>query len=259
VLRLVTIPISHYCEKARWALLRAGLPYREEPHVQGLHRLYARRAGGGRTVPVLVTPDGAIGESSQIISWIDAGLPVERRLSGEGVTAQHVAGVCARLDERLGPAGRRLIYVRMFAQPELMLRFNNQGVPRWEDRALRAGLPFARRFLAHALAITPGVEVADERLVWEELDWVAEQLSDGRPFLMGERFTAADLTFAALAAPVVLPPVYGVRLPPLESLDEPTLQLVERARAHPAGAFALRMIAEQRGPVGASSPSLPTA
>ena len=24
---LITIPISHYCEKARWALDRAALPY----------------------------------------------------------------------------------------------------------------------------------------------------------------------------------------------------------------------------------------
>ena len=29
--RLITIPISHYCEKARWALERAEIPYREEP------------------------------------------------------------------------------------------------------------------------------------------------------------------------------------------------------------------------------------
>ena len=26
--RLITIPISHYCEKARWALERAEIPYR---------------------------------------------------------------------------------------------------------------------------------------------------------------------------------------------------------------------------------------
>jgi glutathione S-transferase len=256
MLRLVTIPISHYCEKARWALERAGLPYREEPHVQGLHRLYARRAGGGRTVPVLVTPEGAIGESGEIVSWVDARLPAAQRLDGEGPLASRVSEVCGRLDERLGPAGRRLIYVRMFAQPELMLKFNNQGVPRWEDRVLRAGLPFARRFIAGALEITPGIEVDDERVVWEEFDWVAEQLADGRPFLLGERFTAADLTFAALAAPLVLPSVYGVRLPPLESLDEPTARLVERGRSHPAGAFALRMVAEQRLPAG-SGPGAP--
>jgi len=36
-LRLVTIPISHFCEKARWALERAGL-LEEEPYRRG-HRV----------------------------------------------------------------------------------------------------------------------------------------------------------------------------------------------------------------------------
>jgi glutathione S-transferase len=49
VLRLVTIPISHHCEKARWALERAGIPYREERHVQGIHRIgRAGRVADGR-------------------------------------------------------------------------------------------------------------------------------------------------------------------------------------------------------------------
>jgi glutathione S-transferase len=246
MLRLVTIPISHYCEKARWALQRAGLRYREEPHVQGLHRFYARRAGGGKTVPVLVTPDGPIGESEQILDWVDARTEEPMRLFGAGEERALALALSRRLDERLGPHGRRLIYVRMFEQPELMLRFNDQGVPRWEDRALRLSLPLAERFIARVLEIRPGVEHEDEAIVFEELDWVAEQLADGRPYLLGERFSAADLTFAALAAPIVLPPVYGVELPPLALLDEPTTRLVERGRAHPAGAFALRLYDERQ-------------
>jgi glutathione S-transferase len=248
MLRLVTIPISHYCEKARWALDRAGIPYREERHVQGLHRIYSRRAGGAGTVPVLVTPDGALGESAEILAWADRGLEPDRRLAGDGAHAAEVAALCRRLDDVLGPRGRRLIYVRMFEQPELMLRFNNQGVPRWEDRAVRLALPVAKRFISGALGITPGIEHEDEAAVFGELDWIAGILADGRPYLAGERFTAADLTFAALAAPVVLPPRYGVRLPPKQLLDAPTTALVDRARAHPAGAFALRMVETERGP-----------
>ncbi len=251
MLRLVTIPISHYCEKARWALDRAGLPYREERHVQGLHRLYSRRAGGHGTVPVLITPDGAIGESAEIVAWVDRRLEPERRLA-EGPDAAELASVCRRLDEVLGPRGRRLIYIRMFEHPELMLRFNNQGVPRWEGRVLRAMLPAAQSFISRALGISPGIEREDEAMVFAELDWVASMLADGRRYLLGERFTAADLTFAALAAPVVLPSRYGVRLPPKEQLDAPTSALIERARAHPAGAFALRMVAEERGPAPAA-------
>ena len=39
----ITIPISHYCEKARWALDRAGVAYVEERHVQGIS-VFARGA-----------------------------------------------------------------------------------------------------------------------------------------------------------------------------------------------------------------------
>ncbi len=247
MLRLVTLPISHYCEKARWALERAGIPYREERHVQGIHQLAARRAGGGITVPVLVTPDGAIGDSAEILAWVDERTPPEHRLfPAEPAAREDVERLCRRLDERLGPDGRRLMYVHMLAQPKLALRFNNQGVPRWEDRAIRLGWPLARGYVKRELGIRPESEVADEAAVFNELDFVAELLADGRPHLCGERFGAADLTFAALSAPVVVPPLYGVPLPQPEVLQPRMAALVERAREHPAGRYALTLFAEHR-------------
>jgi glutathione S-transferase len=249
VLRLITIPISHYCEKARWGLDRAGIAYREERHVQGIHRLAARRAGGGKTVPVLVTPDGVLGESEQILHWVDGRTQPELRLfPAEPAERAEVELVSRRLDERLGPSGRRFMYVNMLAHRELMLPFNNAGVPRWEDRALRLGWPLAVRFLGHALGIRPGVEVEDEAVVWGELDFAADLLADGRPHLCGERFSAADLTFAAMSASVVVPPVYGVPLPQPDVLPSDIAEFVGRVRAHPAGRYALSLF-EARSPV----------
>ena len=255
MLRLVTIPISHFCEKARWALDRAGIPYREERHVQLIHRLAARRAGGGRTVPVLVTPEGALGESDEILAWVDERTPPQERLfpSDAGERAE-VEGLCRRLDERLGPTGRRLIYIHMLRQRGLMVRFNNQGVPTWEARALRLTWPLAIREMKRQLGIGPGAEDEAEAAVWRELDHVAELLGDGRGFLCGDRFGAADLTFAALAAALIVPPVYGVPLPQPDVLRPDTAALVERARAHPAGAHAMRMFAEHRRAAVATQP-----
>jgi glutathione S-transferase len=137
---------------------------------------------------------------------------------------------------------------RRAARPQraLTLRFNNQGVSAWEDRAMRWGWPLAIRFLGRALGIHPGVEDEDEAAAWRELDFVAGLLADGRPFLCGESFGAADLTFAALSAPLVVPSVYGVPLPQPEQMAAPTAALVERAREHPAGRFAMRLFVEQR-------------
>jgi glutathione S-transferase len=247
VLRLVTIPISHYCEKARWALERVGIPYREERHVQGIHRLASRRAGGGGTVPVLVTPNGALGESEEILAWIDERTPPTHRLfPTERGARDEVERLCRRLDGELGPRGRRLMYVHMLADRKLALRFNNEGVPRWEDGAIRYGWPLVVRFVRHELGIRPGIEADDEAAVWREFEFVAELLADGRPYLCGERFGAADLTFAALCAAVVVPHVYGVPLPQPDVLPPQTAALVVRAREHPAGRYALALFTEHR-------------
>lgn len=247
MLRLITIPVSHYCEKARWALDRVGIGYREERHVQLIHQLVARRAGGGMTVPVLVTDAGPISDSADILAWVDRRAPPERRLFPVEIDARReVERLSERFDAELGPRGRRLMYVHMFSAHEVALDFNNQGVPRWEDRATRYAWPLARGLISRALGIRPGIEVQDEAAVWRELDYVAELRADGRRYLCGSSFSAADLTFAALAAPLVMPSTYGVPLPQPEVLPPALAKLVERAREHPAGAYALALFAEHR-------------
>jgi glutathione S-transferase len=71
---LVTIPFSHFCEKARWALDHARLAYSEEGHVPGLHRRAVKRARGrAGSVPVLVLDDGhVLDDSPLIVRWADS-------------------------------------------------------------------------------------------------------------------------------------------------------------------------------------------
>jgi glutathione S-transferase len=249
---LITIPISHYCEKARWALDRAGLRYSERRHVQGIHRVVARRAGGGNTVPVLVAGSEVLSESEQILAWADRRVPEQQRLfAADPAERESELALCRRFDERLGPRGRRLMYAHMLRQRRLALQFNNQGVPRWEARVVRWGWPAITRLISRVLAITPGIEVEDAAAVTAELDHVAQLLADGRPYLLGERFGAADLTFGALAASVLVPPQYGVTLPQPEAMAPATAALVRGFREHPAGRFAMQLFARHRAPASA--------
>ena len=249
---LVTIPISHYCEKARWALDRAEIPYREQRHIQGVHTIASRRAGGGPTVPVLVTEREVLGDSSLILEWADERTAHERRLFPAGrLDRLEAQGLCLRLDERLGPAARRLTYIHMMPNRAVLFEYNNQGVPAWEDRTMRWAWPLVFAFARRALGISPGVAAHDDRVLWDEMDNVADILADGRPFLEGERFGAADLTFASLAAAVLWPPGYGVALPDPAAVSPAAAALVNRARAHPAGRHALRMFETERRPAPA--------
>ena len=47
-----------------------------------------------------------------------------------------------------------------------------------------------------------------------DLEQVDDLLSDGRPYICGHRFTAADIAFAALGGPMVRPPQYVLVLNP---------------------------------------------
>jgi len=104
------------------------------------------------------------------------------------------------------------------------------------------GVAIRRRFAIDG----PAAEAALRRCR-EVFDAVAAMLADGRRFLLGERFTAADLTFAALSAPLLLPARYGVTLPPVEAMPAGMASVVRELRVHPAGAFAERVYAEERG------------
>jgi glutathione S-transferase len=75
---------------------------------------------------------------------------------------------------------------------------------------------------------------------------IAQHLADGRRYLIGDQFSVADLTFAALAAVILLPRPHPTEMPPLEEFpDEPRAQ-IEKWRATPAGEFGLRMYRDHR-------------
>ena len=129
--RLVTIPISHYCEKARWALDRAGVAYREERHVQIVHRVASRRAGGGGTVPVLVAPEGVFAQSADILAYADRHTEPGARLYPEAPEQRaEVVALERDFDADLGPEGRRWMYFHILAAPRSRARLQLHGCPR---------------------------------------------------------------------------------------------------------------------------------
>jgi glutathione S-transferase len=238
---LITIPISHYCEKARWALDRAGIAYEERRHLPALHRVAVRRHGGKLTAPVLVCREaGVLAESSEIVEYAEA--------RGARIACDAEARRLADdYDERLGPATRLWVYHRMLDRPDLAGTPMTDGVPAWERGAWRVGNRAIGFAVSKVLTINDDTAVEAEatfRSIYADVDAL---LADGRPYLAGDGFSIADLTFAALSAPLIAPPQYGVRLPAVDDLPPGMADIVREHRATRAGQHALRMFATERG------------
>lgn len=208
----------------------------------------SRRAGGKGTTPVLVTDGEVIAESAEIAEWADRHRTTGRPpLYPEGEAGAETRQLVARFGERLGVPARRVIWGHLIDDVDLACRSWGQGLSERQRRIqpwmLRASKPLVRR----ALGLRPEHVARAPEEVREIFDTVAERLSGGRPHLLGEDLTIADISFAAMASPAVCPSEgYPGRMPQPEDFPEPYAGRIRALRAHPAGEYALKLYREQR-------------
>ncbi len=245
-MRLITIPISHYCERARWALEHCRIPFVEEQHLQVFSGRRTKALGARRFVPVLVGDGLLLKDSADILDWADRGAAADRKLYPTDPEARaEVSAFESPLAAVFGVEARRIAYDTLLPHPSLLLKYNAGQAPLHERFLVRLGFPWMAHKIRDHLHIHPEEVATAHRLLDDAFDRVARQL-DGRRYLFGDTFTAADLTFSALAAILIWPPEYGVPVPTLDEMPDAVRAPVLRWRAHPAGQHALRMFAEHR-------------
>ncbi|KAB2898840.1 MAG: glutathione S-transferase family protein [Kofleriaceae bacterium] len=241
--RLITIAFSHYCEKARWALDRADIDYVEDAHLPLFSYLPLVRAGAKRTAPALVTDDGTVlVDSTDILRWCDAHGRAEPLFPPGD---DEVVALKEEFDRHLGPATRRLGYFYLLKDKRATLDVLAKHGPRWERVLGKASRPLAAALLRRGLRIDPAGAERSRAVIDRTFSEIGERLRDGRKYLCGDRLTAADLTFAALAAPVLLPDQYSEYLPREELVPPAFREVADAYRATPAGEYGLRMYLER--------------
>jgi glutathione S-transferase len=244
---LFTIPFSHYCEKARWALEYAGVPFEERGHAPGLNRFATARFGGS-TVPLMVRGSMVLSDSTDIVALADreAASREQRLLPDEPDALKDALALEDRFDRRMGIASRAWAYSYFLPEVDRLLPYVVRGIPPLQA-ALVARFPSAlAALIRRGLRIGPTTRAWARTRIQEDLDFVAERLADGRRYLVGEQLSTADLTFAALAAPALFPEQYGGPLPPLDALPRAMADEVTALRDSVAGAFALRIYRDHR-------------
>ena len=113
---LYIFAISHYCEKARWALDYLGIDYDLRYVAPGEHGQIAKRLGAAKTsVPYLGVGERVIQGSADIISWAES-MPSS---NGERLTPEVDILVGADIEKRADDIAG--VHIRRFYYSEALV------------------------------------------------------------------------------------------------------------------------------------------
>ncbi|MFL5826228.1 MAG: glutathione S-transferase family protein [Thermoleophilaceae bacterium] len=201
------IPVSHYSEKARWALAYKDVEHDRHVAPAGTHPAVALALTRGQcnTFPVLRLEGRNIGDSTAIIAALEELKPDPPLYPADPDERRRALELEEWFDEHLGPQ------LRLYAWHEFVM---NQA--HLESISLKMA-PALRRFPTVAAQATRAFvslrfkvssrEAAEQAKgdVLKALDRLESELGDSE-YLAGDSFSVADLTAAALFYPLALPP-----------------------------------------------------
>jgi glutathione S-transferase len=229
-MKLLLFPHSHFCEKARWALDYKNIAYEPVAVFPGLHRRTIRNIAPGSSLPVLVTGDGVIQCSDEIIDYLDRLEPGQSLTPRAPAARAECLELEGRMDAQLGVPVRQILYASLLDHPAFIRRCFTHTMPAWK----RAWYPLVARPLRRAIyaayvkspAAADAARSAFERTMTE----LAARLA-GSDYLVGNTFTRADLAVAALLSLIALPPEHPfpwAEVPPSAARD-----FIDAYRDHP--------------------------
>jgi glutathione S-transferase len=239
------IEVSHYNEKARWALDFKAIPHVRRTPLPGLHGLRALvlTRGGQRRLPVLELDGRRIGDSTAIIAALEEYQSDPPLYPSDSVERARALELEDYFDEQLAPALRRYVWYHTLGDTDAVIASVGRNMGPLRRGALRVLAPVIKPAVRKDYGVSDaGAEraLADIRAAMDRVE--REIQSSG--YLVGERFSVADLSAAALFTPVLSPPERPYSPP---RLAPALMELREELNARRGGKWVTEMYARHRG------------
>jgi glutathione S-transferase len=201
------IAISHYSEKVRWALEYKSIEYEGRTAPPGMHiavALWLSR-GRGYTFPIMELDGVPFADSTAIIAALEQRVPEPSLYPDDAEQRRHALQLEEFFDAELGPYARRLPFHEARRDRELVEQIVARVTPTLHARLGRALVPYSRAFsaLRYGAGSKRAAHTARQKIV-AAIDRIEGELGEN-DYLVGDQFTVADLTAAALLYPIVRP------------------------------------------------------
>ena len=243
---LYHIEVSHYNEKARWALDYKGVPHRRKAPMPMAHMAWAMTMtrGKGKTFPILRMNGDTIDDSTRIIERLERDYPAPPLYPSEPDDRRRALGLEEFFDEELAPHIRRAAFAVVTRDSDA---FAWIAAPR-AGKLLHAGVKSSAMLAGPVVRKRYGINDDTAAEGREKTAAAFERLeSEIGPsgYLVGDSFTVADLTAAALFFPLVRPPESD-HLPPGE-IPEPLQEFRAGFDGRPGWEWVREMYRRHRG------------
>lgn len=212
MIQLYQFPISHYCEKVRWALDYKGVPWRPVNLLPGLHLRTTRKLAPATSVPILEAAGQRIQGSGAILDWLDEACPERGLTPADPLERDEALAWEAYADRELGPHVRRFAYHTLLDHPALVKPFFLQDGAWWWRPFLTLTYPKLSAVMRKVMKIDQAGAEESRSHIEQALHVLSEAYRE-RDFLVGGVFSRADLAAAALVAPLFMAPGYGLKWP----------------------------------------------
>lgn len=241
---------SMYPELVRWALDHKGIAYRARDLLPGPHVLQLLPRFGQKTVPVLRDGGGVLTQSLNILADLETRYPQHPLLPDDAGQREEVWGIVRRFAEDYGPRVRLAAFHELLPHGAYMARLWAQPFSPLVRAAYVASFPLLVRPVMRAdMGITAERAEQGRAATQEALDWVAARVRD-RDYLVGDRFSLADLSAASVLFLTALAPEYPVSPP--QPYPRGLQRWLDRWRGHPGTAWVRRMYGLHRRRVSAT-------
>ena len=242
-MKLLEFPHSHYCEKARWTLDYKGVAFQSVVIMPGLHTITVRRFAPGTSVPVLLNGSDIVQGSGEIIHYLEQKYPARPLTPVDAEERRECLEIERTMDKKLGVNIRRILYQGLLAYPDFVRHCFTYPMPRVKQLVFRLFYPILR-YKIHQTYVISAARVEQAR---REFDAAMEEIGkklDRKNYLVGDSFTRADLSVAAMLSFLVMPPEHP--FPWIEIPDPKTRAFYDEYRDHPVSAWVRKMYREHR-------------
>jgi glutathione S-transferase len=206
--------LSHYNEKARWALDWKRVPHLRRALLPGPHLPVVWWMTGQKAVPVLRLDGETISDSTRIIAALETRHPTLPLYPADPTARARALALEDFFDEELGPHIRRVFFFHLLQDPATASATLTVGAPALSRRLYRGAFPLVRAVMRADMGIDAERSAQSRAKVEEALTRIESELQPSG-YLVGDAFSVADLTAAALLAPLLHADEFPYRLPPL--------------------------------------------